>query len=293
MFKFAVLAVFGELLAGCTQAPPPAQYATPVPEPVAAQQTAAAGAYGEALLQTVRLDPTLGQILANFHVQQQLQVGLVVDPNGFVEKGFMVRSSQPQPVEQAVLGHLININFGAFSPAMPQHKLVFLVPVDPPAGLIENSVFQMKSIVLYQPNQMLVARLGPNGAAGMANYISRINQSLAATFKKLPLEPGVSGAVVIGIKPPGFAREAWVVTGKNHFSQDLILQIKIAAEIVQPMPVYNGPVVFAINFNAWDGGVPVTDAKHPLPMPQEWFAGAAAGSKPALVPDGIFARIWP
>jgi hypothetical protein len=70
----------------------------------------------------------------------------------------------------------------------------------------------------------------------------------------------------------------------------LAAQIQSAAQAVPPPVVQNGPVAFAMIFNAWGGGAPIADARHPVPMPQAWTQGAPG---PELVPDGVFTRIWP
>jgi hypothetical protein len=63
------------------------------------------------------------------------------------------------------------------------------------------------------------------------------------------------------------------------------------AEAVPPLKIHGGPIAFAIIFNLWGGGVPNTDAKHPVPSPKQWDQAAPKGD--FEVPDGVFARIWP
>jgi hypothetical protein len=70
-----------------------------------------------------------------------------------------------------------------------------------------------------------------------------------------------------------------------------ITRIEAVADAVPPVAVQQGPIAFAILFSVWGGGPPITDARHPVPMPPEWFTGAPPG--PILVPDGVFARIRP
>lgn len=149
--------------------------------------------------------------------------------------------------------------------------------------------FQVTGAVLYQPNAMLVARLGTDGARPLAMYLRQISAAMAQVIAAAPARPGVSAALVVGVKPDGAVR-TWLVAPAGAFSPELAEQLQTAAEAVPPMEVQNGPIAFAVEFNAWGGGAPITDARHPVPMPQEWMQGAPPG--PELVPDGVFARIW-
>ncbi len=188
-------------------------------------------------------------------------------------------------VTDAGTQHLM-IPTGAGVPQLMNRYVMTRIQVAPavPAG-----PYQMQSIVLYQPNAMLVARLGPNGARPLANYIKQINASLAALFTSAPPQPGVTAALVVGIKPGGAVR-TWIVAPTGAVSPTLAAQIQSAAQAVPPPVVQNGPVAFAMIFNAWGGGAPIADARHPVPMPQAWTQGAPG---PELVPDGVFTRIWP
>jgi hypothetical protein len=295
VFAAAGLALIG----GCTPAPKaPAPVATAPPE--TAQQASAAGLYGENLERMLRADPMLTQILITGHVTTTLRVGLLVAPNGVVEKGLMLKSSAQPNVEQAILGRLIAMNFGNFSAAMPGRPLIFLIPIIPPANAgpgqsvsqaaasFTAPAFQVKGVVLYQPNSMLVARLGH--AAPLADYIQRIDVHLAPLFAAALPQPGVTLAVVVGVKP-GLLSRSWVVAPDGSLPAPLIAQIQAAADAVAPVRAQNGPIAFAIMIDAWGGGAPITDAAHPVPMPQAWQNSAPTA--PELVPDGIFARIWP
>jgi hypothetical protein len=116
------------LAAGC--APP-----QPAPTPVAsAAVPPGMVTYGNNMKQEIQSDQILAQILRSNDISKEFGVGLVVDPNGYVEKGFMVKSEMPVPAAEAVINHLINVNFGDFTPDMPNHKLIIVLPVYPPAA---------------------------------------------------------------------------------------------------------------------------------------------------------------
>jgi hypothetical protein len=284
------------LISGCTPAsgaPAPAPVA--VARPGNAQPEQAARLYGENMVRMVLSDQILTQILINAHVTATLRIALLVAPDGVVEKGLML-SSAPPGVEQAVLGRLTTMNFGNFSAAMPDRKLIFLISVIPPgsAGPAGQGrpqavpAFEVKSIDLYQPSGVLVARLGT--AAPLAAYIQRIDASLAPIFAAAPPQPGVTLAVVVGVKP-NFRSKAWVVAPNGSLPAPMVAQIEAAAEAVPPVRVQGGPIAFAVLIDAWGGGPAITDATHPVPIPQAWLSSTP--SAPEIVPDGIFARIWP
>ena len=147
--------------------------------------------------------------------------------------------------------------------------------------------FAVKSLALYQPNDVLVARLGTD-AAPLASYVKQIEARETALFANSTKHPGVSGAIVIAIKP-GRQSRAWLVLGSSGVPASLALQVAAEAEAVFPVSVRLGPIAVAIMFDAWGGGQPVTDREHPAPVPPEWRGTSAR----EVIPDGPLARIWP
>jgi hypothetical protein len=165
------------------------------------------------------------------------------------------------------------------------------IQIDPltAAAPASTEPFQLRSAVLYQPNAMLAARLGPDGARQLANYVLQIKAGLTSLIAAAPAQPGATAALVVGVKPGGAVR-TWIVAPPGSISAALEAQIQSTAQAVPSVAVQGGPIAFAIIFNVWGGGAPITDQQHPVPIPMEWSAGAS-GSE--LVPDGVFARIWP
>ena len=84
----------------------------------------------------------------------------------------------------------------------------------------------------------------------------------------------------------------WLVLGDNELPQGLPQRLKSSIEGIAALPVYIGPVAFAITFDAWGGGKAVTTAEDPAPIPDEWRA-ANSGPGPVVVPDGVLDVIWP
>jgi hypothetical protein len=280
-------ALFAALLmmAGC--ATPPPQAAAPAAQQITPAQTEAAARYGAAMVKTIAADQAVQVILANHHVTTSLAIGLILEPNGYVLKGFAPKQGQDAAAAQAVLAHLINVNFGAFTPDMPQRQFTFVVPVrvtavqGPESGAF---AYQMRRIVLYQPNGVLLARAC--NPQFMANYVEQINAAMDALFSASAPGTGANAALVLGVKPSGAVR-AWLVDPDGNLPADLQARIIAAAQAVPPMPVQQGPVAIALVFSAWGGS---TVAVPQVPLPDAWTQAAGSGAE---VPDGVFQRIWP
>jgi hypothetical protein len=198
----------------------------------------------------------------------------------------MVKSSLPANVETLLLQHIVYVNFGAFPAGFPNRSLTFVLPLHPPAnpaGVPKPApdLFSTHAIVLYQPNDVLVNRLG--NAAPMAFYIKQVEGSLNGLLASQPAEAGFSAALVIGIKPGGGTR-AWLV---GDVPEALANQITTTTMAVPSFQVRNGPVAVAIEFSAWGGGATFPPGP---PVPPEWLQGAHG---PQQLPDDAFARIWP
>ena len=146
-----------------------------------------------------------------------------------------------------------------------------------------NSSFQMVSIVLYLPDQAMWER-GPTVealAAYVKGLVSRANETLAAQ----PPRPGVSGAVVMGLKPPSQSR-MWLVLGDNKRQGELASILQAPLESV-PAPSVSGLNAFAINFDAWGGGERLPSQ---IPVPDEW---ARVMNSPGILPDAPMRKLWP
>jgi len=163
----------------------------------------------------------------------------------------------------------------AAAPPAPPRPVAVAPP--PPPVLVSpaprHAEFRQVSIVLYQPDSVLKARLG-HDAAPLAAYIRQVDRRVADVLDAAPVEPGFSAALVIALKPSGESR-AWLVS-KAKFSHKLQDGLVAAAQAVPPPSVQGGPVALAIIFNAFGGGgKPVVDAAHPIPIPPEWRARVA------------------
>lgn len=283
LFVFAALAMLTACAQQSTAATAQAQ-----PGVVAADRI-----YAEAMVRTMRSDLGLARLMARYHVAQTVGVGLVVQPNGFVQKGFVHKGALPVEAEVALIHHLANTNFGPFPPGMPQEPQIMTVPVPvPSAAEIAQArqaasvpAFRRINIVLFQPNAVLTARVG--SAQPLARYMWQLDKSLEVMFAAMPPGQPLAGSLVMGVKP-GLQSRAWVVAPAGTLAPAETARIRQVAEAVPPVAVHGGPIAFAFDFSLWNGtpapGTPST------PMPQAWQRAAKGGT---LVPDGIFARIWP
>jgi hypothetical protein len=150
--------------------------------------------------------------------------------------------------------------------------------------------FEMSNVVLYQPDDVLRSRLGGD-VPSLVDYISRVNTAAAGEFSQHTDAPGTSGAIVVAVKPNGSSR-VWLELGENKLPEGLAIRLKSQLERLSPMKVHAGPVAFAIIFQAWGGGTPITTPEQPAPFPVEWRE-AVVGPEPGVVPDTILEAIWP
>ncbi len=153
-------------------------------------------------------------------------------------------------------------------------------PATPVAAAPAGPAFRLRSVVLYQPNDVLTARLGGD-AQPFAGYVRRVERHVSSALAGRKA-PGFSAAVVIAVKPDGEVH-AWLVT-RRKLPPGLAGDVTAAAEAAPPVDVQGGPIAFAIVFDAFGGGgPPVVDRAHPIPIPPEWRQGASASG---LTTDG-------
>jgi hypothetical protein len=159
-----------------------------------------------------------------------------------------------------------------------------------PAVAQSPSNFAVTSVSLYQPDSILTARLGRD-ASVLAAYINAVKEQAAESFASLSQSEGVTGAIVVAVKPLHHSR-LWLVLGGNNLPAPLQGQLKSRIESVPTPDVQDGPIAFAINFTFVGGGQPVINQERPIPIPQEWL-DAMKGSSPGILPDAPLAMIWP
>lgn len=280
----AVMMLGLSLLSSCA---PATNVASPHAQSISADDLA----YAQAITRRIADDQQVQAILLAHHDAQTRGVGLLIDSNGYVDHAFMVRAKADVALDTELLNYLVNINFGAFPADITRPQFYFLVPVHPvttaaqpmPAG------FKAGQIVLYQPNQILQDRV--QSPTVLAAYIRSIDLTAATIFNEIPAQPGLDAAIVVGVKPGGLSR-AWIVSHHGRLPAPVIDRLTKAIEAIPPIQVKDGPIIFATIFSVWGGGPPITNAANPAPLPREWVQSIPKGSN-VIVPDGIFARLWP
>jgi hypothetical protein len=143
-------------------------------------------------------------------------------------------------------------------------------------------VFSVQAVTFCQANLLVLQRLGR--PAPFSAYVLRIKSNLSAVIGAAPAQAGATAAMVVAIKPGPEAR-AWLIDPSGAlggFAPGLIA----AASAARPPAIRNGPIAFAIIFQAWGGGAPFPAG---FPVPAAWEGGDAS----EIIPDGPLARIWP
>ena len=130
-----------------------------------------------------------------------------------------------------------------------------------------NGAFVSTSLTLYQPDAALRTRIG-NDVAPLGSYVLALTTIADRAFSSVPHAPGVTGSIVVAVKPGGLSR-FWLVLGNNELPKGLQEALLKELASVKPLAVNNGPVAFAINFDAWGGGQTNLAPNEPFPYPRD------------------------
>jgi hypothetical protein len=143
-------------------------------------------------------------------------------------------------------------------------------------------VFGVQGVALCQSNLVLLQRLGT--PAALSAYVLKIEGNMNAVFAAAGAQAGASAAMVVAVKP-GPQSRVWLIDPTGTLS-GLAPALAAAASAVTPPAIRQGPIAFAILFQAWGGSGALPAA---FPIPAAW-AGATV---PEVIPDGPLARVWP
>ncbi len=167
----------------------------------------------------------------------------------------------------------------ACGPATPEP------PASPaPVRSLATSGWNMTSTTLYLPHRVMEERVT---TAELADYINRLKAEAIAAFASQPAGPGVSGAVVFVAQPDGQTR-VWLVTGEPGLPMSVSEAALARLKTVAPPKVENGPVVAALIFDVWGGGVEPEGM--PMPLPESWRRLLPEGG--GYFDDAFVARVW-
>jgi hypothetical protein len=142
------------------------------------------------------------------------------------------------------------------------------------------------TVRLFQPNPILVARIG-DSAAPLAEYIKALD-ARNTTFWKSAVSARPKGLLIaVGVKPGKVAR-VWCEPVEGTVPKDTLARLEEALASVPPLEVKGGPLAFALEVTLAEPGPRAFPE-----LPLAWQKVSTEARSPLLVPDGIFAVLWP
>ena len=149
--------------------------------------------------------------------------------------------------------------------------------------------FESHNIVLYQPEDVLDARVG--AVDDLARYIKQLRGVCTRYFAAADTPETL--AVVVAIRP-GRHAHVWFISSVRPGADPRRESLRHELEAVPPCEVRQGPVALAITATVAGGdGKDLTgDKGSKAIIPREW-QDAANGKEGLLVPDGFLDLVWP
>ncbi len=152
-------------------------------------------------------------------------------------------------------------------------------------ALANDSAFTLAAVSLYLSDQAMKDR-GPSPEELKA-YIATLVEHANAVLAAAPAQAGVTGAVVVGLKPPSRSR-IWLWSNDKTRQHGLSTLLKAPLEAL-PAPFVSGWNAFALNFKAWGGDMsPVPQ----MPIPDYWNL-ALRSQGGGMIPDDALQAVWP
>ncbi len=148
--------------------------------------------------------------------------------------------------------------------------------------------FESYHVVLYQPDEVIQARVG--AVAALTNYIEQLRAVCTEFFATTKTPETLH--IVVAVRPGKRAR-IWFVSSTRPEPDAQREPLRKQLEAIPPCDVHDGPIAFAISAKlaGGDGQPPTGDG---TPIPKEWQEAATATDKEmVLVPDGVLNLIWP
>jgi hypothetical protein len=149
--------------------------------------------------------------------------------------------------------------------------------------------FETDKLVLYQPNEILQARVG--AVEEFSTYIKQL-QTVCSEFFATNKTPETLH-VVVAVRPGKGAR-VWFISSLYPSADAQREPLRKKLEAIPPCEVRDGPVAFAISAKlaGGDGKNPAGDKNLKLPIPKEWQE-AVKDKESVIVPDGLLDIVWP
>jgi hypothetical protein len=148
----------------------------------------------------------------------------------------------------------------------------------------ETKGFKFESTILYQPDEVLHARVG---ADELTAHIKRIEEACAAYFASEKAPERLD--IVVGVKSKGRVR-VWFVSSRRTAAEQTLIVLKRKLETLPACSVENGPIAFAMRCTIGGASATLGNKDDQLPMPTEWRK--AMEGQDLSVPDGLFSLIW-
>lgn len=164
--------------------------------------------------------------------------------------------------------------------------LVFLW-LAPGPGAAADFVFRPVGIKIYQADAAIESRV-PGGPMRLGVYVHSLSRELREIFEARPAGEGFGGAIVV-IARPGPQTRHWLLTS-TALPAALESAIHEALATVRGPTVRDGPIAFALLFEAWGGHWTAPPAPA-LPTPPEWFERLGQAAQYPL-DDADLDRIW-
>ncbi len=151
----------------------------------------------------------------------------------------------------------------------------------------KKDVFSMSGLILYQEDQVMRDRIASNISL-LADYSLILEARAKEVFKNAEPQDGVSGVIVVTIKPGNQSR-MWLALENDTLPETLKQNVLQELSSVKTIPVKKGPIMFGLRFDAWGGGKPLEESH---PIPQEW-KDVIKDNNPVIIPDTPLAVLWP
>jgi hypothetical protein len=150
--------------------------------------------------------------------------------------------------------------------------------------------FTTDNIVLYQPDEVLQARLG--SIADLASYIKGLQAACAEFFADTGKPETLH--IVVAVRP-GKRSKVWFISSVLPAADASREPLRKKLEAIPPCDVRNGPVAFAISAKLAGGdgkGSKSGGNGFSPPIPKEW-SDAKIGKNAGPAPDCFLDVIWP
>ncbi len=150
--------------------------------------------------------------------------------------------------------------------------------------------FSNETLVLYQPNDVLQARV--SSVDNLVAYVNEIERVCQTFFADAAIPESLD--IVIAIRPDKTSK-VWFISSIHPGIPKDREALRGQLEKLPPCEVTGGPIAFAMvsSIAGGDGKTikPSVDGKPPLP--KEWSEAAKKKQADVVLPDGILDDVWP